>query len=153
MLSRDEYVKRAVKAGCAPLALVAVDMVTQCPFADEPGNCQRFVRRCYEVLFADMLEAYHQPTAHLAAMRWRKSRFAVPGTTWGVAGDIYYWYATANQRAGHAAIRVLGNRVAENSTVHEKGKLGGRGFRALSQLRQPDLIVRLGFPKPVTPTL
>jgi hypothetical protein len=43
---------------------------------------------------------------------------------------------------GHVAIRILGNKVAENSSVHWDGR-DARGVRTLKEFGNFDMIVRL----------
>jgi len=126
-----------------PLAAKALQALTESGYEDKPGMCQKFQRQVVAAVYGNRFERYRTGTAHGSALRWRKSQYALPGGTWGQVGDIYYWYEDSGQPNGHTAIRILGNRVAENSVVHGDANSGGRGTRKLGQIQKPDLIIRL----------
>ncbi len=76
-------------------------------------------------------------------MEWRGSLYARDPKKGSLPGDLLYWYARGPNRWGHVAIRVPGNGIVENSTLHWP-RNHGKGYRKLSQLaRPPDLVVRL----------
>jgi hypothetical protein len=108
------------------------------------GLCQSYARRCYENEYGKIFHDSNPPTAHEAAKYWESTPYAHPGGNWGQVGDLFYWFATKGQPAGHVSIRIEGNQVAENSIVHYGDDCDGRGTRKFSELRRfPDLIVRL----------
>jgi hypothetical protein len=113
------------------------------------SQCQSFARTSYEDEYGDIFHDDNPPTATDAAWEWSQTKYARAGGNWGAVGDIYYWFGTPDQPAGHAAIRIPGNRVAENSIIHHKATGDGRGTRKLTELRGfPDLIVRLPSVRP-----
>jgi hypothetical protein len=126
-----------------PLAITAIKGLHDNDFEETPGMCQRYQRQCVQHTYGSRFNQFHKSNADESGRAWSKSEFAKPGGAWGVVGDIYYWFATEGQPDGHTAIRIPGNKVAENSTAHRKTG-NGKGVRSLSELRRkPDLIVRL----------
>lgn len=110
----------------------------------EAGQCKRWVRQVCEG--AGVPVAYRPPTvidAKDCAAWYREEREDVCVDNGSVPGDILFW-EHGHGPHGHVAIRIPGNRVAENSTAHAPdGKPDGRGTRPLDELGPPSLIVRL----------
>ncbi len=121
----------------------AFTAVYDADFEQEPRMCQRFVRQCIQAVHGSRFDEFHESTAAESLKSWRSSSFAVDPKRGSVPGDILYWRGTDSNPSGHVAIRVSGNRVAENSYVHEGNPQGSKGFRPLYKLRLPHLIVRL----------
>ncbi len=127
-----------------PLADEAVNGLTDPTSTRKRSECQKWARQQYEAVYGDIFHADNPLTAHAAMRFWRDTPFAKDGNQWGVVGDLLYWRGTPSQPAGHVAIRIAGNRIAENSVVHFLWDGDGRGTRAIKNLpRTPDLIVRL----------
>jgi cell wall-associated NlpC family hydrolase len=112
-------------------------------FEGAPGWCQRFVRQIIQKLYGHQFDKYFEATADQTMEQWRSSPYAVAPKHGSVPGDILFWRETEHRKNGHVAIRVHNNKVAENSTVHKHNPRGSKGYRLLSQLEEPDLIVRL----------
>ena len=123
--------------------MVAVLLLQVSWVAPGRSHCQMFVRSAVQVLHGHKYDQYHKRTAHLSALAWKKSPFWRKFRNDSVPGDIVYWYGTKRNPAGHCAIRLPGNKYAENSVVHWPGSLWGKGLRLVYRVRPPDLIVRL----------
>lgn len=127
------------------LANAAAKALTNNAFVLRRGMCQKFARQVIQSVYGDKYDAYHKASANLSHDAWKRSKFAVDPSRGSVVGDLLYWDGDAAQPDGHVAIRIAGNRVAENSVIHY-GPNGGKSTRAMSRLREPDLIVRLPRP-------
>lgn len=108
-----------------------------------PGNCQAWVRECYEKKFGYKFEEQHKGSAELARQSWAKTQYAIDPEAGSVIGDLLYKRGTIFNRAGHVGIRIKGNRVAENSTRHAGRIRRGIGIVSLADFGKVDLIVRL----------
>ena len=112
----------------------------------QQGRCQQWVRQCVQAMAGDAYDSYWRGSALLTAQAF--AAHPPPGCTVIPTskvsrtrlGDILYC-TEGHGGYGHVGIRVVGNRVAENSVVHS-GPHGGIGFRALKDF-DFDLIVRL----------
>lgn len=131
------------------LADAAIELQDDERITDVPGMCQKAQRQLLFIVYGPLFEPYRAATAHLSALRWQYSPFVVRSSVWGTAGDIFYWFDARNRPHGHTGVRVPTNRLWENSIVHGKGKSGGKGYRKLSQLTPPDLIIRIPTALPV----
>ena len=107
----------------------------------EPLHCQQWVRECYEVIYGKSYDRYRVGSAKLAGLKWfEDSRLGklpsgvVVLKTGNIAdtqlGDILY-RVTGSGGFGHVGIRVLGNRVAENSVAKFGRTHPAIGFRKL----------------------
>jgi cell wall-associated NlpC family hydrolase len=142
-----------------PLAARALERCADGEGAQTPGYCQRWARQCVQSLYGDTYDRFWRKSALLTAQAWldAKEKRALPK---GVQvfracdvsdtrlGDLLYC-TSGHGGFGHVGIRVLGNRVAENSVVHH-GEHGAIGFRPLFHYREDptpaftfDVIVRL----------
>jgi hypothetical protein len=130
-----------------PLAEQAERGLKDATSARGKSQCQKWQRQQVFAVYGPQFEKFRRDTAHNSALAWGDSEYARPGGSWGAIGDIFYWYGTDANPAGHTAIRIAGNCVAENSIVHYKNVGDGRGTRPLSALRKPNLIVRLPVKK------
>lgn len=124
-------------------ALQAEIAVNDDRFVKEPSYCQKFTRQVIQAVYGSHFDRYHKPSAQLSLEAWKGSEYAVAPERGSVIGDILYKKATKGNPYGHVGVRVAGNRVAENSTVHGSKKNGGKGFRTLERFGKVDLIVRL----------
>ncbi len=107
-----------------------------------PGHCAGWARETiWETYTA---KSKYSPPSGLdakAQYRWFEARgLIVPIARGSVVGDILYKFGG---RHGHVGIRIGGNRVAENSSVHGIGEEDARGIRTLNSFGQVDGIVRL----------
>lgn len=128
------------------LELRAITAIDDPDFETEPGYCQRFVRQCIQSVYGSRFDKYHDESADASLKLWKKSPYAVDPSRGSVPGDILYFRERPGRKNGHVVIRVTGNKAAENSTVHSDPVNGGKGYRPLSKLGKPDLIVRLPNP-------
>jgi cell wall-associated NlpC family hydrolase len=128
----------------AKLDRAAVDALTDNDFERKPGMCQRFVRQVVQRVAGSRYDRFFLGTANLSARAFLGTSYVVPDAVFGVPGDLLYWYGSRGQTAGHAAIRITGDRIAQNS-ITDKWDLatGHKGTRKISEMRTPDLVVRL----------
>lgn len=124
------------------LAAVAHGALRMRGFPTAPRLCQRFVRMVIQAAYGRRYDRYHGATAEQSRHLWSASPYAVDPSRGSVIGDILYKRGTPSNPAGHVGIRIAGNRVAENSTVHG-GDGDARGTRSLDEFGKVDLIVRL----------
>jgi hypothetical protein len=106
-----------------------------------PGMCWAWVRRgVVEPL--GLLSPGAGLDAKQAARWYQQNGFAIEhdGFSNSLPGDLIFW---TDGKHGHAAVRIPGNKIAENSSVHSTGGSDARGTRKIEDLRSPDIIVRL----------
>lgn len=125
------------------LELAAIAAVEDDAFETKPSYCQRFVRQVIQSEYGGRFDKFHKDTADASMKAWAKSPYAVHPDRGSVPGDILYWRETPSRRHGHVGVRVTGNKIAENSYVHQGNQNGAKGYRPLSALGKPDLIVRI----------
>lgn len=107
----------------------------------EPGMCWRFCR--LGIVEALGLSTPGAGKDAKGAAAWYQARgFAVDCDGWknSLPGDLVFWL---HGKHGHVALRVLGNQIAENSTVHSTKGSDARGTRALKECQPPDVVIRL----------
>lgn len=110
------------------------------------GHCAGFARENIWQVYGQS-SSYSPPTGldAIAQYDWFKKRgLTVPKKNGSVIGDLLYKFGGTH---GHVGVRIAGNRVAENSSVHGVGDEDARGIRTLKQFGEFDGIVRL--PEPV----
>jgi hypothetical protein len=127
------------------LAAVALEALRAEGFVSERGMCQKFVRQCVQHVYGQKFNAYHQGDAESSRRAWLSSRYAINPREGSKIGDILYKRASSYSPHGHVGIRIAGNLVAENSTVHSGG-FGGRGTRSIVEFGEIATIVRLPLP-------
>jgi len=121
----------------------AIRAVTADGYETQPGFCEKFVReivqRCYGARFDDCFAA----SAALTGARFKEAGWSVPRSNGSRPGDLLY-KTHGSGDYGHVGIRVIGNRVAENSSCHFNSDTeDARGFRSLEAFGHFDLIIRL----------
>jgi hypothetical protein len=97
-----------------------------------------------QAVYGSKFDEFWSTSARLTGRRFKKSPYAVNLTNGSVVGDLLY-KLNGSGGAGHVGIRIAGNRVAENSSVHWDG-IDARGIRTLREFGHFDLIVRLPLP-------
>ncbi len=118
--------------------------VTAPHFETQPHFCQRWVRQVVQATFGDQFDEFWEPTAAATGQAFAVDfRLVVDPHQGSQPGDLLY-KLTGSGAAGHVAIRILGNRVAENSSCHWNGR-DARGLRKLTEFGHADLIVRLAL--------
>lgn len=131
------------------LAKQAVDALTDPGFESEAGYCQRWVRQVVQAAHGNKYDKYFKASAVETMKAFAKSPYAVkvnPDVVGGgtVVGDILYKGTKTSGRHGHVGIRVVGNKVAENSSAHTSDTdREARGTRSLVAYGDFELIVRL----------
>jgi hypothetical protein len=125
------------------MARVAKAALTDEDFENTHGMCQKFVRQVVQDIHSGRFDEFHRGTANASRLAWARSPYAVDPSRGSVIGDILYKAGTPRQRAGHVGIRIPGNRVAENASVHLNGKHGAKGIRTLEEFGAVALVVRL----------
>lgn len=132
----------------------------------EDGYCQRWVRQVIQDVYGDAYNAFMLESAKKSAIAWKKAR-ADSTLPQGVSvlvtsdykqtmiGDILY-KTIGSGDFGHVGIRVLGNKVAENSSTNYGRTHGALGFRKLVRETgdpasawwgSPNVVVRLPQPQ------
>ena len=129
------------------LADVALKRATEGKGERKPGYCQRWARQCVQAALGSRYDAWWRGEADETAAAFLTN--PPPGAqvirSRSVSktrlGDLLYC-TTGHGGQGHVGIRVLGNRVAENS-VRKSGRTHGAiGFCPLGEFGF-DVIVRL----------
>lgn len=113
-------------------------------FPSEPNLCSMWVRLVTDEFYGkDAFRHLFGASARISAMRFKKSPYAVPLKRGSKPDDILFRFG-GNNGFGHVGIRIPGNRVAENSSVHVgEDDDEARGIRSLSHFGDWDLTVRL----------
>lgn len=120
----------------------AVKAVTADGFETLPHYCQRWTRQVVETVYGKRFEdVIHKANAISAGLALRSAGYSIPLQNGSVPGDLLF-KLHGSGGDGHVGIRVLGNKVAENSSVHWDGH-DARGFRSLKEFGHFDLIIRL----------
>lgn len=110
-----------------------------------PGLCWRQMR--LSLRHAGIPQSSLPPMGSDAgeAFEWFKERGMVrPGIPNSLPGDLIFWVGPNHGKHGHVGGRILGNRLAENSSYHwSPGDDDARGTRALSHLSGISGVVRV----------
>jgi hypothetical protein len=105
------------------------------------GWCEKFVRYAKTDAYGSQFSHLQRSTALETALVFQDAGYSVPVKNGSIEGDLLY-KLTGSGGAGHVGIRLRGNMVAENSTVHWDGT-DARGIRTLAEFGNYDLIIRL----------
>jgi hypothetical protein len=103
-----------------------------------PGQCWRYQRLIIEEM--GLPSPGPGLDAKAAAAWYRKRGFAIDAKHSTQPGDLYFWL---DGKHGHVAMRIRGNLLGENSSVHSTAGSDARGTRKLSELRPVDIVIRL----------
>jgi hypothetical protein len=108
------------------------------------GYCLRFVRQVVQAaLGADAWSITQGLNARNAAAAFDAKGWMLPIIGNSIPGDLFFWTADRHGIHGHCGIRVVGNRLAENSFFHATSPMDdARGYRLLSELPKNYRIVR-----------
>lgn len=143
----------------ATLAQTALDRARQGIGPTTSGYCQMWARLTVQAVYGHQWDAWlHRASAKLAGEAFRAAyqRGELPEGVEVIMtgqpsrtqiGDLLYRTLDGGP-FGHVSIRVAGNRVAENSSVH-RGVHGAIGFRPLGV--KFDTIIRLPDPDLAAP--
>lgn len=128
------------------LAEAAKKALTARGSESEAGMCQKWVREVVESVYGKKFQKYMKGSAYLTMLAFKNSPYAVDPSSGSVPGDILYKGRKTSGKHGHVGIRILGNKVAENSSSHvdpSSGDHDARGTRSLDAYGSYELIVRL----------
>lgn len=122
----------------------AVHAVTAPGYETKPHFCLRWVREVCQHVYGSEYDEFWAASAKETGQNFLDDgTYVIPHTEGAQAGDILF-KLHGSGGAGHVGIRVLGNRVAENSSVHfNDNGTDARGFRSLIEFGHYDVIVRL----------
>jgi hypothetical protein len=109
-----------------------------------PHYCQRWARQVVQSLYAAQFDAHWRENAIQTGFALANAGLSVPLTQGSTVADLLY-KLRGSGGAGHVGIRIDGNRVAENSSVHWDGH-DARGIRTMKEFGHFDLIIRLPLP-------
>ncbi len=123
------------------LCIAAVFALTAAGFPTKAGWCQMWVRLVWEIVFGLRFDFLAKKSARLTALAARKSRYYIAPKDGSKPGDILF-KGVPLFGFGHVGIRLLGNMVAENSTIHWDGK-DARGLRTIEEFGKVWVILRL----------
>lgn len=110
-------------------------------FEKRPHYCQRWVRQLLESEYGMMYAPLCLENAVLSGKAFLRGGYGIPLKNGSVPGDLLY-KLTGSGGDGHVGVRIPGNLVAENASLHWDGK-DARGTRTLKEFGHFDLIIRL----------
>jgi hypothetical protein len=110
-----------------------------------PGECAAFVRIGTTQVLGVERSWRPGPDAIGVYNLMRSRGHVLPPGTRAEVGDLLVWIE-GHGIHGHIAMRVIGNRVAENSSAHVDADGDARGFRKLSDLDTNYHVIRLWKP-------
>lgn len=125
-----------------PLAVEAVRALKANEGPHDAGQCQKWVRKRYERVWGKKFSFAHRPSAVEASQAFAGTLYDVPLERGSREGDILYKEHGSGGK-GHAVIRLRGNMVAENSSVHDDDDGNAIGLRTMAEFGAFDRIVRL----------
>lgn len=113
-------------------------------FETQSGFCLRWTRQVIQAALGEKnwpvprgFDA-RQSLRHFQRLGW-----VLPEKADTIPGDLYFWIGPNHGKHGHVAIRIYGNRIAENSSFHVFGDdVDARGTRLLRFIEQDVLVVR-----------
>ena len=131
------------------LAAKAAEALTEPGFESRAGYCQRFVRQLVQAVYGAKYDKHFAASAAETMENFRKAGLAVkydaalPGGG-SELGDLLYKGTRTSGKFGHVAVRVAGNKAAENSSSHVSEKdREARGTRSLAAYGAWEYSVRL----------
>jgi hypothetical protein len=121
------------------LEIAAIRALTKPDGVSAPGQCWRFCRLEIEAL--GLPSPGPSLDAKSAAAWYREHGLSIWHLGWlnTQPGDLLFWL---DGNHGHAAVRISGNRIAENSSVHSTNGSDARGTRSIQSMRAPVVVVR-----------
>ncbi len=124
-----------------PLAVAAVNGLRSRETTKEPHQCEKWARQVKQLVYGGKFTALQCPNAMLTAIAFKEAGCSIPLSCGSTEGDLLYKiYGSGGD--GHVGIRLAGNVVAENSSVHWDGT-DARGLRTLAEFGNFDMIIRL----------
>ncbi len=124
-----------------PLAKTALKGLRDAKTTREPHQCEKWARQAKEAAYGLKFGAFQRYNAFMTANAFREAGFSIPLDHGSKEGDLLY-KLHGSGGDGHVGIRLAGNMVAENSSVHWDGT-DARGLRTLAEFGNFDLIIRL----------
>ncbi len=125
-----------------PLAKAAVHALTSSNYPTKGGRCQEWTRKVWQAVYGHKFDFAWKDTAALASRAFAGTHYDVPLHRGSKPGDILY-RESGNNGSGHVGIRVAGNMVAENSSLHDDDDHDARGLRTFDEFGPIERIVRL----------
>ncbi len=104
----------------------------------KPSQCWRTQRLVIEAL--DLPSPGPGLDAKRAGAWYKRRGFAIDQERGTLPGDLLFWL---DGKHGHVGMRIKGNKIGENSSVHSTAGSDARGTRKLADLRPADIVVRL----------
>lgn len=143
IITRQENKRRlaALPLQSDPLARAAVLGQTATWGEKHENCCQKQARKTYEHVYGKIFADIDLGTAKTTGLAFALHGFSVHIGHGSKPGDLLY-KIHSNGGFGHVGIRVAGNMIAENSSVHWDG-VDARGLRTLEEFGYYDLIIRL----------
>lgn len=103
-------------------------------YPKEPGQCAGFVRTVMRNVLGVDRAWKPGPDAKQVAALLAQRGYEIKKSDGSTIGDIFVWDGPGHGFHGHTAIRVSGNQIAENSSLHSHNGSDARGFRPLAYL-------------------
>jgi hypothetical protein len=110
-------------------------------FPKKPSRCQEFIRLASEEVVGNKFDDEFAGTARETGMNFIGTKYQVPREDGCIPGDLLY-KLDGSGGSGHVAMRIPGNKVVENSSIHWNGR-DARGTRTMKEYGHFDVIVRL----------
>ncbi len=130
-----------------PLAIAALHSLRSRETTKEPHQCEKWARQVKERVYGAKFSPLQRHNAMMTAMAFKEAGFSIPLACGSIEGDLLYKiYGSGGD--GHVGIRLRGNVVAENSSVHWDGS-DARGLRTMAEFGNFDVIIRLPATKEV----
>lgn len=114
-------------------------------FESRPGYCWKWIRQVLTQYYGGHKNMPPVGVDAKEAMEWyQKKGWALPSGSVPQVGDLIFWVGDSHGVHGHVAMRILGNLMAENSSLHASGKdREARGVRPLPRNFDRVVVVRL----------
>lgn len=111
-------------------------------YPSDPGECAQFQRKVTTNVLG-LMRSWHPGPDAKAVGQLLRSRGLLVKSGHPEVGDLLVWTGEGHGSHGHIAMRVLGNRIAENATIHHNQTGDARGFRPLAGLDPNFSVYRL----------
>jgi hypothetical protein len=125
------------------VAQMAIDCLTLRGIENtQAGHCAGWVREVVERVHPAI---FHHPRGldARAAFEWYVAKgLLIPRRRGSVPGDLLFKVGGGHGLHGHVGVRIAGNVVAENSSVHGIGDDDARGVRSLKAYGASYMIIR-----------
>lgn len=126
-----------------PIAEAAEKAVKLPHIESAPGWCSKFCRQTVAIVHGAKYRHLFGASARETCQRFADAGLLVPVERGSIPGDLLFKCGPRDGEHGHVGIRVLGNRVAENSSTTKGRVQGAKGFRTVAQFGKVTHIARL----------